>query len=63
MFHLLDDTYRPIGHPESPPRPPAYPGRVKSFVYGCALAADADEVERVKAMMGGSISRRMGGVA
>lgn len=57
MFHLLDDTYRPVGHPEADAMPPAYPSRVKAFVYGCALVAEDDAIERVKATMGVSSTR------
>lgn len=60
MYHMLDDTYRPIGHPEVDPMPPAYPSRVKAFVYGCALAAEEDIVERTKAVAGVSTARRAG---
>lgn len=60
MFHLLDSEYRPLGHPEEPPMPPAYPGRVKSFVYGCGLFAEEEAIERLSAMAGGSVARKAG---
>lgn len=58
MYHMLDSAYRPLGHPDEPPKPPAYPGRVKSFVYACAFFAEEEFTERASAAAGGAMSRR-----
>ncbi len=47
MYLGLDDSYRPVGRPDEPPMPPAYPLRVKTFIYACAL--EADEMENLRA--------------
>jgi hypothetical protein len=60
MYHGLDSNYRPRGRPDEDPLPPAYPDRVKTFIYACGLFAEEESVERLKAMMGASTARRMG---
>lgn len=52
MFNGLDHDYRPTGRPEGDAMPPAYPQRVKAFVYGCGLFAEEEAVDRLKAMNG-----------
>lgn len=61
MFNGLDSTLRPWGHPEFDPAPPAYPSRVKSFTYACAVYAEEMDLERLKLMSGASVARRVGG--
>jgi hypothetical protein len=61
MYHGLDSSFRPLGRPEDDPSPPAYPERVKAFVYGCALFADEMDTKRASLGAGGGMARRVAG--
>lgn len=50
--HGFGEDCRPLGMPEADPAPPAYPERVKTFLYACAMFADEREVQKVKALAG-----------
>lgn len=61
MYHGLDDSYRPWGMQDDPPTLPASAERVKQFIYACAVFAEEEAVERVKAMAGVATTRRVVG--
>lgn len=48
-FNGLDEECRPLGKPEADPSPPAFPARVKTFRYACALFEAEQQRERMKA--------------
>jgi hypothetical protein len=49
LYHGLDEQYRPIGGGE--PKLPAFPARVRAFIYGCAQQAKKDMDNRAQAGM------------
>lgn len=59
-FNSLDADYRPIGDRDAEPRPPPSPWRIRMFTYGCAMYAQEEEVQKVAAMSGGSVTRQAG---
>ena len=47
LYNSLDEQYRPIdGGQLGDPAPPPEPWRVKMFVYGCAMHAQKDEIQK-----------------
>lgn len=50
-YHGFDEDCRPLGNPEADPSPPAYPQRVKTFLYACALWAEERADNRLKAQL------------
>ena len=51
---------RPFGEPDAAPRSPSSIRRYKAFIYGCAVWAEEQDIEKVKAQAGASSSRRQG---
>ena len=60
-YNGLDEEYRPLGHPEEPPRPPTYPSRLRMFLYGCGIAAQDNESRLAGGKSSSRVSRAMGG--
>lgn len=60
LYHGLDESYRPWGDPAAEPSPPAFPTRVKSFIYACGVFAEEEAVERAAAMSGAKINKMAG---
>jgi hypothetical protein len=52
LFNGLEQDYRPIGRPDEDPRPPLFPSRLRSMIYGFALIADRE----AQAVAGGGAS-------
>lgn len=44
LYNSLDEQYRPVEGGEA--LPPLEPWRVKMFVYGCAIYAQKDEIQK-----------------
>jgi hypothetical protein len=44
LYNRLDERYRPLGHPDEPPRPPPFPERVQAFIY--AMGRHYRELQR-----------------
>lgn len=44
-YNGLDESYRPLDQLDDTPRPPPFPSRVRHFLYGCGLAALANETK------------------
>lgn len=56
-YHGLEADFRPIGHPEADPQPPAWPFRLRMFLYGCAMYAAEHEAR----LAGAKQATKMGG--
>jgi hypothetical protein len=39
---MLDERFVPLGHPDAEPMPPAYPSRLRFFLYACGLVAEGE---------------------
>lgn len=60
LYHQLDASYRPVGAPDAPATPPAYPNRVKTFIYAAAVFAEEEAIERVRIQAGVGAARKAG---
>lgn len=62
LYNRLGPDFRPLYITEdAEPRPPRFPVRVQTFLYGCGAFASEEEVQKIKAMVGGATRRAIGG--
>jgi hypothetical protein len=65
LFHGLDERYVPLDDPGGEPQPPAYPTRLRFFMYACALVAEGEPVKAMTVQppqSGGGPQRRRSGM-
>lgn len=60
VYNGLDGDYRPLGHPDEPPRPPTYPSRLRHFLYGCGLYAMETEAKLAQGGTAQRVTKAMG---
>jgi hypothetical protein len=60
-YNGLGRDFRPLGHPELPPRPPRYPSRIRHFIYGLGMAALDTDVKLAGGKQSQKVARAMGG--
>jgi hypothetical protein len=56
--YLSQDPYYLYNGPNA--TPPKSWHRIKTFIYGCAIYAEEQEVTKLKAQMGGGVKKAMG---
>lgn len=42
---MLDERFVPLGDPTAEPMPPAYPQRLRYFLFACAMIAEGEPVK------------------
>lgn len=61
LYNGLDETYRPLGHPDEEPRPPQYPTRLRHFLYGAGLFAMDMDTKLASGSAAARTGRMLGG--